>query len=555
MTITDRSTDAHDVLRFMEAGEELGVVVPPHLRGKLDQLATADAGKLRVALVGGFSEGKTSLAAAWLGMLPDDMTIAQGESSNAVTVYDAGDEVELIDTPGLFGFKEAITADGIAERYKDLTRKYVSEADLVLYVLNPSNPLKESHREELIWLFRDLGLLPRTVFVIGRFDMVADLDDDADYAANLGIKKAGIRARMVDLIGLSDAEVGDLSIVGVAANPYDEGIRAWLERPDEYARLSRVGDLRRVTARKLEAVGGAGAAKRQTCLAILRDVADRLVTPAREAAEQAEREAAVADGKAREEGPRLARYKREAGEAQIALRRTVIDYLGELIIEAKSTDMENFADFFDRKVGPNGVVVEATIRNAFTRELGPTSQQLVAMSTTFAVDAPEGNAMTVALGKVAGRYGSGVSVNNTMVLKARDWVMPALKFKPYGALKLARAANGALAGIGIAVELWSMWKDAQKRQQFDKDRQAIVDDLELQRSALLAQIDAPEFITTYFPQIGEMQALFEAFAAAFSSAAERHRRMREWAMEAENFHLRFEGAPHRLINARADVTA
>lgn len=551
MITTDRSADANDVLRFIEAGEDLGVVVPPHLRGKLDQLATADAGKLRVALIGGFSEGKTSLAAAWLGMLPDDMKIAQGESSNAVTMYDAGDEVELIDTPGLFGFKEAIAANGTAERYKELTRKYVSEADLVLYVLNPSNPLKESHREELIWLFRDLGLLPRTVFVIGRFDMVADLDDDADYDANLGIKKMGIRARLEDLIGISDVEAGNLSIVGVAANPYDEGVRAWLERPDEYARLSRVGDLRRVTARKLEAVGGAGAVKRQTYLAILRDVTDRLVMPAREAAEQAEREAAAANGKAKEEEPRLARYKREAGEAQIALRRTVIDYLGELIIEAKSTGMEDFAEFFDRKVGPNGVVVEATIRNAFTRELGPTSQQLVAMSTSFAGEIPDSNAVTATLGKVAGRYGSGVSINNTMVLKARDWVMPALKFKPYGAIKLARAANGALAGIGVAVELWSMWQDAQKRQKFENDRQAIVDDLELQRSGLLAQIDAPDFLSTHFPQIGEMQALFEAFAAAFAAALERHRRVREWATEAEDLHVRFGGAPHRLVHIHA----
>lgn len=551
MITTDRSADANDILRFMEAGEELGVVVPSHLHGKLNHLATADAGKLRVALIGGFSEGKTSLAAAWLGMLPDDMKIAQGESSNAVTVYDAGDEVELIDTPGLFGFKEAIAADGTAERYKELTRKYVSEADLILYVLNPSNPLKESHREELIWLFRDLGLLPRTVFVIGRFDMVADLDDDADYDANLSIKKMGIKARLEDLIGISDVEGGNLSIVGVAANPYDEGVRAWLERPDEYARLSRVGDLRQVTARKLEAVGGAGAAKRQTYLAILRDVTDRLIMPAREAAEQAEREAAAANGKAKEEEPRLARYKREAGEAQIALRRAVIDYLGELIIEAKSTGMEDFAEFFDRKVGPNGIVVEATIRNAFTRELGPMSQQLVAMSTSFAGEISDSNAVTATLGKVAGRYGSGVSINNTMVLKARDWVMPALKFKPYGAIKLARAANGALAGIGVAVELWSMWQDAQKRQQFEKDRQAIVDDLESQRSGLLAQIDAPDFLPTYFPQIGEMQALFEAFAAAFAAASERHRRMRDWAREAEDLHVRFGGAPHRLVHVHA----
>ena len=165
--VSNQNSDVNDILNFLEAGEKLGVTLPPHLREKLDKLSVAGAGKLKVALVGGFSEGKTSLAAAWLGMVPSDMKISQSESSNAVTVYDASDEVELIDTPGLFGFKEKNIGDGIAEKYKELSRKYVSEANLVLYVLNPSNPLKDSHRDELNWLFRELALLSRTVFVIG----------------------------------------------------------------------------------------------------------------------------------------------------------------------------------------------------------------------------------------------------------------------------------------------------------------------------------------------------------------------------------------------------
>src|SRR3546814_3971218 len=55
--------------------------------------------------------------------------ISHQESSNEVKVYEVGDDFVLIDTPGLFGFKEQVNAETNAiEKYKDITKKYVSEA-------------------------------------------------------------------------------------------------------------------------------------------------------------------------------------------------------------------------------------------------------------------------------------------------------------------------------------------------------------------------------------------------------------------------------------------
>lgn len=545
MTSLAHDQDVSDIVGFLEAGAELGVTMPPHLREKLDSLASGGAGKLKVALVGGFSEGKTSLAAAWLGMLPSDMKISQSESSNAVTIYHASDDVELIDTPGLFGFKEEIATDGTAERYKDLTRRYVSEADLILYVLNPSNPVKDSHRNELNWLFRDLGLLARTVFVIGRFDTVADMEDEEEYLQQLAIKRNAVRSEMTRLIGLAAEEVESLSIVAVAANPFDRGIASWLQRPEEYSRLSRIDDLRSATTSKLESVGGAQEAKRQTCLVILRDVADRLLPAARQAAKETEQQAALADGRAREEEPRLARFRREAAEAQIVLSREMMDYFGDLIVEASATDQDSFGEFFTRKIGEDGIVVRTVVQNAFKRELGRTSEQLVAMTAQFAAEGDANGAVMATLEKLTSGFGKKVSFNNKMILQARDWVLPTFKFKPHQAIKSARIANGGLVGIGIAIEAWSLWQDHRKAQQFEADRQAIVQDLEKQRSDILQQIDAPDFLATYFPQIGQMEEMFEALRAAFAQAAERNGRMNEWATEAERLHLRFASGSHR----------
>ncbi|HHX0878268.1 TPA: dynamin family protein, partial [Pseudomonas aeruginosa] len=141
--------------RFLGQGVEAGVSIDPALSGKLQNAIDSVAGeRLKVALIGGFSEGKTSIAAAWMERLDkSSMKISHQESSNEVKVYEVGEDFVLIDTPGLFGFKEQENAEThTIEKYKDITKKYVSEAHLVLYVMNSTNPIKESHKEDLTWL-------------------------------------------------------------------------------------------------------------------------------------------------------------------------------------------------------------------------------------------------------------------------------------------------------------------------------------------------------------------------------------------------------------------
>ncbi|GAA8099094.1 hypothetical protein Kazakh3189_01070 [Helicobacter pylori] len=153
------------LLDFVHTGEEYGIKIEESLKDKIRNAMENVAGqKLKVALVGGFSEGKTSIAAAWIERLDKSMKIDHKESSDAVKIYDIDNEMELVDTPGLFGFKEKITDSGKIERYKDITKKYISEAHLILYALNPSNPIKDSHKDDLNWLFRTLNLLSRTIF-------------------------------------------------------------------------------------------------------------------------------------------------------------------------------------------------------------------------------------------------------------------------------------------------------------------------------------------------------------------------------------------------------
>ncbi len=166
------------LLDFIQTGEKYGISIEKSLKDKINNAIKNVAGqKLKVVLVGGFSEGKTSIAAAWIDRLDESMKIDHKESSDEVKIYDIDNEMELVDTPGLFGFKAKEHDSGKIERYKDITKKYISEAHLILYALNPSNPIKDSHKDDLNWLFRMLNLLSRTIFVISRFDEEADIED------------------------------------------------------------------------------------------------------------------------------------------------------------------------------------------------------------------------------------------------------------------------------------------------------------------------------------------------------------------------------------------
>ncbi|WP_189394699.1 LeoA/HP0731 family dynamin-like GTPase, partial [Helicobacter pylori] len=232
------------LLDFIHTGEKYGIQIEESLKDKIrNAMENVADQKLKVALVGGFSEGKTSIAAAWIDRLDESMKIAHQESSDAVKIYDIDNEMDLVDTPGLFGFKEKITDSGKIERYKDITKKYVSEAHLILYVLNPSNPIKESHKDDLNWLFRTLNLLSRTIFVISRFD-------EEDYNKRFKIKKENVQNRLNDLISLSEKEKEGLIIVAVAANPYDLGLEHWLKHKEEFQKLSHIKTLQCKMRRK-----------------------------------------------------------------------------------------------------------------------------------------------------------------------------------------------------------------------------------------------------------------------------------------------------------------
>ncbi|WQU28208.1 50S ribosome-binding GTPase [Helicobacter pylori] len=484
------------LLDFVHTGEEYGIKVEESLKDKIRNAMENVAGqKLKVALVGGFSCGKTSIAAAWIDRLDKSMKIDHKESSDEVKIYSIDDEIELVDTPGLFGFKEKITDSGKIERYKDITKKYVSEAHLILYALNPSNPIKESHKDDLNWLFRTLNLLSRTIFVISRFDEEADIEDEEDYNKRFKIKKENIQNRLNELISLSEEEKESLIIVAVAANPFDLGVEHWLKHQEEFQKLSHIKTLQDATQKKIKENGG----KLTTKKSVIQDVVHRQMPPAKQALQDINREMEYLNKTLEKRRKDIQDLNSEISQARIHLREFIIRYFSDLILQVLGTSLETFNDFIIREIGDEYINMETRVKNEFEKQTQGTSNEIAKIETGFNADMSFFEKHAGAFGKIGiNLLKQSGFINATNIKLARDGIVAAgkfvgidlaLKFKPWGAFKLASNLNKALPLIGLAFEAWDSYNKYQKEQEFEKAKEKMKSHFDGQKQEILDLIN------------------------------------------------------------------
>lgn len=539
---------------FLEQGSVLGVNIDPTLLSKLEHASQNLANeKLKIALIGGFSEGKTSIAAAWMERLDkSSMNISQQESSNEVKVYEVDDNFVLFDTPGLFGFKEQYNADiDAVEKYKDITRKYVSEAHLVLYVMNSTNPIKDSHKDDLNWLFRTLNLLPRTVFVLSRFDEVADVEDEASYAQHLQVKRHNVESRLRESIGANDTEVAALSIVAVAANPFDMGTDYWLERLGQFKTLSHIGTLQQATAGKIQTSGGPAAIVEQARKSVILDVLHKELPVAVENDQRLGDEVERLTGVSRTLTRQLDGAKGQIGEVRIGLREFVSRYFSGLIMRTEGLTQETFKEFFEREIGRDGVMVTTRLQNEFDRQLNGVSQELGRMRLSFDSEIDHFNTNVINLGKQGVNYAiKGNLINNGSILAARDGIVSVaktlgvdlgkvLKFKPWGAVNLAKNLNGILSVAGLALEAWDSYERKKREEQFRKAITEMVDNFNAQREELLAMIQDASFEKNFFPDFALLGANVADVQVAIDTQNKLREQFREWRESGELIEAEF----------------
>lgn len=510
---------------LVESLERLGLDVSQDITKIKKAIGDVESDALRIALLGAFSDGKTSVVAGWLGQVMKDMKIDTNESSDALAIYrpdNLQDKCEIVDTPGLFGDKEKTIDGGALVQYGDITKNYISEAHLIFYVVDATNPLKESHQDIVRWVLRDLNKLSSTIFVINKMDEVADLRDAEEFAEQSSIKKNNLLDKLQRFVDLTLTERQAINVVCVASNPNSRGLEFWLEQKDLYDQRSRISELKQITQQVLDG-SGRETLIRKTGIDVVRDVLSKKIAVAQD---ELIKFKLLADNQARDS----ARITEDIDEGKRKIIATVGDLYQELnnmekdlLNSIRTLPRDQVHGFLEAEIGYSktdiGEKLRFRINHLFSTAFNQSSsimngisasiEHQLDISSDFAdsITASALSASSKALGAVSKipveSIKSGVFLARETLKNLTGYVY---KFKPWEATKLAANISKWAGPIGAGIQVLTDVIAVAQQQRAENELKALQGDLAEVVKSHFAEpmkilMDQEKVLDTFAPQI------------------------------------------------------
>lgn len=514
---------------------EMGADVSGELQKIDSAVQLIESEVLRIALLGAFSDGKTSVIAAWLGKIMSDMKIDMDESSDRLAIYTPEglpEKCEIVDTPGLFGSKEK-TVDGVQVMYEDLTKRYISEAHLILYVVDATNPLKESHNDIVKWLLRDLNKLSSIIFVINKMDEVTDLTEQVLFDDQARIKSDNLKAKLQRAANLSPEEMAELNIVCVASDPNGRGLEFWFARPELYESRSRINDLKTMTSRVLQRnVPAVLIAK--TGVDVVRDVVAQHMVRADEQLAQLQVFAAQNEEELERIRQDISKGRREvkrlAGELFDELLNIENDLLGKL----RPLSREDIRAYLEDELGYTeedvGYKLNGSIQSAINRTFDQSSRVTSQLSQDIGRQLDSSESLLEALSENALRSVGGAAIGvaslNPAVIKnvifsARDMLGSlagiTIKFRPWEVTKLAASITKWVPALGVAAavasDAFSAYKAHESEQELKDIKSSIAEAIKASFKDIYDILGDDEKLVSFFaPQLNEFEKVVKVLS-------------------------------------------
>lgn len=475
--------------KLIEFGQKLDLDMDDLKKKVKSVLLMIENPNIKIVLLGSFSDGKTSAIAGVLGHIEDNMKIDIDESSDDLAIYhfDGLDNVEVIDTPGLFGTKEKEIGDKTV-KYSDITAKYISEAQILIYVCDAVTPLKDSHVPIIKWVLRDLNKLNSTIFVINKMDEAGyDLTDPEEYQLGSEIKKKNLFSRLRNTINLSVKEQNSLHIVCVAADPKGKGLNYWLTKPDDYLRRSHIQELRgcinNVVAKSNTDVLklAATTASIRDMLITLEGAIENVTTPTKREIKRANESLKDLQVHERILKDDLLTNKRFMITQLDEYKRTISGAICGASVETIDDIISNNLGTLNGKVDFNVVIREINMIIATCADSNRCKLETATVKFEREFNSQEEYIKNV-LGKGASLL-KNVKINNTQVKAIRNVVASSYKFKPYGAIKLADKVSKGIGAFGAVIALGMEVYDYRKKYKAAKQ-------LDSAKSELLKALDS-----------------------------------------------------------------
>lgn len=529
---------------WLNSGEQFGISFEEERNKLINLKENLGDSKLKIALVGAFSEGKTTMVASWLGKIEADMKIHHEESSDAIAIYQPTgleDKCVVIDTPGLFGNKEIEVENGFI-KYKEITEKYVSEAHLVLYVINPINLMKDSHKETCKWLFRDLGKLENTVFVINKFDDIADLEDENEYFNMFEIKRESFVNTLERFIDLTEKEKSNLNIIAISANPYTEGLEYWFNNLEEFETISRINKLRSVTNNVIK--NTSTSIYTNQINSVVSDLVLRKKNEVIQIIELQNKNIELSDKNLKNIKSDLDDVSKEISSNYINLKKEITTYLTDLKIKVRGADSETLGNVFDKEIGENGRMLDINLEEILNRYIMGNISELIKIGNNiqdeinFSEKISDNYLKSLINSGLSSFKAVPISNMRNIVLASRNTLVKtvnslggniAIKFKPWGAIKFAKGLGMAAGAVTLVVEVYEMIRSYKAKKKFDDAKSKLIefiDDMMKHYEEMFKNQE--DFKKEFFPQIKEYSIIYE-------NLREENKKMRSMKESVENW--------------------
>ena len=468
--------------------EEVGIDSADTLQKIEHAIHNVQDDTLRIALLGAFSDGKTSVIAGWLGQVMGNMIIDSDESSNELAFYrpdNLPEKCEIVDTPGLFGDKERQDDRGNTIQYSDLTCRYISEAHLIFYVVDAVNPLKESHKETVQWILRDLNKLSSTIFIINKMDAVADLRDDEEFEERSKIKKDNLLGKLDRFIQLTEEEKRKINIVCLASNPNGRGLEEfWFGKKALYEERSRINHLKTVTNRILSSTARESLVSK-TGLDVVKDIIVQNLS-------LAEQQYAGIDLYIKDVTNSIQTISYDLEQTRkkfIASRQYLLNDLNhkerDLLGYVDRLSIETINSFIDTEIGNSnsdaGYKLRLQIENICQKHFGYVVgvMQNTRLKIDHQLNLSEQYANSLEK-KFLGASQTALKrfsklpapTIKSSIFAGRDMLSKVginIKFKPWGATKLAGNLSKGVAVVAVAIELYGMYSEQEQRQKAEQE--------------------------------------------------------------------------------------
>jgi len=386
-----------------------------------------------------------------------------------VEVYEHGDYF-LVDTPGLFAKDLTI--------HDEKTKRYISEADVIIYVVDAINPIKESHLQTIKWLMKDLNKIDATVIVINKMDTTGvELEDNQSFQKVCKIKKDEVKKILHGELGIEKFD----RIVCISADPYQLGLKEWFEREQEYRRLSRIEELQKTIDIFIK--NAKERLQKESGLSIIRDIIIKLNGEIKGKKDERNIELDTLIGQSNELINALETFEKDIRRASKNIFDELVNLKKELTTQitiCKSSSELN--SIILNEFGEGGYIFRRKVEDIFKTHLERLAENkryaLIKFENTFTYYSEFANEFL--------KNGLGLGskllsqINSSIILKTRDFLKISYKFKPWGAVKWANWAKRSgviLAILTDVIDIIENYKFKQRSNEIIKDIEYIFKEL------------------------------------------------------------------------------